>query len=147
MSRIGTKNTEPELRIRRGLHRRGFRYRLHRNDLPGKPDIVLLKHNALILVHGCLWSGHRGCQHFRLPRSNPEFWETKIQKNRDRDARQVDQLSDLGWRGSVIWKCATRNYSIEELVHKIAGWISGNEKRDEIAKHTGAFAEIEPETT
>ncbi|WP_296426566.1 very short patch repair endonuclease [Yoonia sp.] len=147
MSRIGTKNTEPELKIRRGLHRRGFRYRLHRNDLPGKPDIVLPRHNVVILVHGCFWHGHQGCRYFRVPRSNPEFWETKIQKNRDRDARQVDQLADQGWRVSVIWECATRNYPTEELADKIAGWISGNEKRDEIAEHTGASTEMEPETT
>lgn len=147
MSRIGTKNTEPELKIRRGLHRRGFRYRLHHNKLPGKPDIVLPRHNVVILVHGCFWHGHQGCRYFRIPRSNPEFWEAKIQKNRDRDARQVDQLVGLGWRVSVIWECATRNYTAEELVDKIAGWISGNKKRDEIAENTGASAEMEPETT
>lgn len=147
MSRIGTKNTKPELKIRRGLHRRGFRYRLHRHDLPGKPDIVLPRHNVVILVHGCFWHGHQGCRYFKLPRSNPVFWETKLQKNRDRDARQVDELVHLGWRVSVIWECATRNYPTEELVDKIAGWISGNEKRDEIAEHTGASAEMEPEAT
>jgi len=147
MSRIGTKNTKPELKIRHGLHRRGLRYRLHRNDLLGKPDIALPRHNVVILVHGCFWHGHQGCRHLRLPRSNPEFWETKIQKNRARDARQVDQLVDLGWRVSVIWEYATRNCQTEELVDKIAGWMSGNEKRDEIAEHTGASAGMEPETT
>lgn len=135
------------MKIRRGLHRRGFRYRLHRNDLPGKPDIVLPRHSVVFLVHGCFWHGHQGCRYFRVPRSNPEFWESEIQKNRDRDTRQIDQLVGQGWRVSVIWECATRKYPTEELVDKIAGWISGNEKRDEIAEHIGASAVMEPETT
>jgi len=138
MSRIGGKNTAPELKVRRGLHRRGLRYRLHHKGLPGKPDIVLPRHNVVILVHGCFWHGHRGCRYFRLPRSNSDFWLSKIQKNRDRDDRQTDQLVGLGWRVLVIWECATRNRPVEELVDTTIEWMSGEAIKDEIAGRTGA---------
>nr|WP_324755229.1 DNA mismatch endonuclease Vsr [Roseovarius sp. Pro17] len=146
MSRIGAKNTAPELRVRLGLHRRGFRYRLHRKDLPGKPDIVLPRHNAVIMVHGCFWHGHQRCRYFRLPRSNVEFWKDKIQKNRNRDDRQINELIRLGWRVSVVWECATRKLPTELLIDKIAVWLSGSEIVNEIAEHTGASEEVELRT-
>lgn len=147
MSRIGAKNTAPELKIRRGLHRRGFRYRLHQKDLPGKPDIVLPRHNVVIMVHGCFWHGHSGCRYFRLPRSNSDFWQSKIQKNRDRDDRQIDQLVGLGWRVLVIWECATRNHPVEELVDTTIEWMSGDTRKYEITENTRASDEVELKTT
>lgn len=147
MSRIGAKNTVPELKIRRGLHQRGFRYRLHQKDLPGKPDIVLPRHKVVIMVHGCFWHGHRGCRYFRLPRSNADFWQSKIQKNRDRDDRQIGQLVGLGWRVLVIWECATLNHPVEDLIDTTIEWMSGNASKYEIAEHTGVSEEVEQKTT
>ena len=107
MSRIGSRDTQPELRVRQGLHARGFRFRLHRRDLPGKPDIVLPKHRAVILVHGCFWHGH-GCPLFRYPRSRSAWWRAKIEGNRARDRRNRRALREEGWRVLEIWECALK---------------------------------------
>jgi DNA mismatch endonuclease (patch repair protein) len=107
MSGIRAKNTRPELFIRKGLHALGFRFRLHRRDIPGKPDIVLPKYRALVVVHGCFWHGH-DCRYFKLPATNTEFWDRKIDQNRQRDRRNLTlQLND-GWRCIVVWECAVR---------------------------------------
>lgn len=120
MSRIGSKHTAPELAVRRLLHRLGYRFRLHRRDLPGTPDIVLPKHKAVILVHGCFWHGH-GCKIGRPPKTRPEFWIPKLERNRERDESQQRTLQALGWRPIVIWQCETRDLAtlaqrlVEEL--------------------------------
>lgn len=107
MSRIRGRNTKPEMLIRRGLHRRGLRYQLHRRDLPGSPDLVFTSRRCAIFVHGCFWHGH-GCRMFRLPGTRTDFWREKIDANRTRDARAADALAARGWRKLIVWECALR---------------------------------------
>lgn len=107
MARIGGKDTAPELIVRRMVHAMGFRFRLHRRDLPGSPDLVLARHKKIVLVHGCYWHGH-GCKIGRLPKSNIAFWQDKIVKNQARDARNLADLAMLGWQTLVVWQCETR---------------------------------------
>ena len=107
MSRIRGKDTKPEMLIRRGLHALGFRFRLHRRDLPGRPDLVFPGRHAAIFVHGCFWHGH-DCPMCKMPTTRPEFWRAKIDGNRDRDTRTIDALTAAGWRVLVVWECAVR---------------------------------------
>ena len=107
MRRISGKDTKPEMLVRRGLHARGLRFRLHCRHLPGKPDIVLARHSTIILVHGCFWHGH-DCPLFKWPATRMEFWKDKINKNRERDTIQLNQLKNLGWRILIIWECALK---------------------------------------
>ena len=107
MSRIRGQNTEPELMLRRGLHRRGLRYRLHRKDLPGTPDLVFPARKAVILVHGCFWHLH-DCPKFKWPATREEFWRTKIQRNHQRDREVLEELRQAGWRVQIVWECALR---------------------------------------
>jgi DNA mismatch endonuclease, patch repair protein len=106
MSGIRGKNTKPEILVRRLLHGMGFRFRLHRKDLPGKPDIVLPKWRTVVFVNGCYWHGHADCDLFRLPKSRTEFWQDKIDGNRVRDQRNYSALKHAGWKTVVIWECA-----------------------------------------
>ena len=105
MSRIRGRDTKPEMLIRRGLHARGFRFRLHVRDLPGRPDLVFPGRRAVILVHGCFWHGHH-CPMFRLPATRADFWKTKIEANRARDARAIEALAAATWRWLTVWECA-----------------------------------------
>lgn len=107
MAGIQAKNTRPELFIRKGLHARGFRYRLHVKDIPGKPDLVFPKYNALIEIRGCFWHGH-GCHYCKSPATNPEFWQNKILENQRRDRRNLDRQTEAGWRCLIVWECAIR---------------------------------------
>lgn len=107
MSRIRSKNTKPELAVRSVLHRLGYRFRLHRKDLPGRPDIVLPKHRKIILVQGCFWHGHT-CQLASKPKSNQSYWEAKIETNRARDARNLAALREKGWIVLELWECEVR---------------------------------------
>ncbi len=109
MSRVKQRDTAPELVVRRLLHRLGYRFRLHRKDLPGKPDIVLPRHRKIILVHGCLWHGHEGCRRGSRPVTNAEFWNTKIDRNITRDRNVQAELQALGWDVLTIWQCETRD--------------------------------------
>lgn len=125
MSGIRGKDTKPELLIRSALHRRGFRYRLHVNELPGRPDIVLPKYKALVYVHGCFWHGH-SCPYFRLPETRKEFWKTKISGNAKRDRQNIFTAHKQGWRILVIWECATRKnlqLPFESLVDLVSQWL------------------------
>lgn len=126
MSGIRSKNTLPELIVRRGLHARGFRYRLHDRKLPGKPDLVFPRFRSVILVHGCFWHGHQ-CHLFRMPSTRTEFWERKIGRNRERDAEVKAALLSLGWRVLEVWECelrAARNSDYVPIVDRIAEWLS-----------------------
>ena len=107
MSRIRGRNTKPEWAMRRGLHALGFRYRLHRSDLPGRPDMVFSARRTVVFVHGCFWHGH-GCPMGRPPASRVAFWRTKIASNRDRDRRAIITLAASGWRVLIVWECAIR---------------------------------------
>lgn len=108
MRSVRSRDTGPELIVRSLLHRMGFRFSLHRKDLPGRPDIVLPKHRAVVFVHGCFWHGH-GCAKGRLPKSRLDFWGPKIQRNRNRDAESVKMLKREGWRVLTIWQCRTKD--------------------------------------
>lgn len=105
MRQVRGKDTKPEIRVRRLLHRLGFRFRLHRDNLPGKPDIVLPKWRAVIFVHGCFWHQHPGCSRAARPTSNVEFWNKKLDRNVRRDAENIRQLEEAGWRVFVVWEC------------------------------------------
>lgn len=137
MSGIRGKNTKPELQIRHGLHRAGFRYRLHVRNLPGKPDLVLSKYNAVIFVHGCFWHGH-DCHLFRWPSSRKEFWRNKIETNRRNDARALANLTDQGWRALLIWECALKGktrHDPEDVIRRAGRWLKGASSFSEIRGH------------
>ena len=109
MSRIKSKDTKPEKVVRSLLHKLGFRFRLHRKDLPGSPDIVLPKYRKIIFVHGCYWHRHEGCRLAYKPKSNVTFWNNKFKENTDRDKNNKTKLESLGWHVHVIWECETKN--------------------------------------
>ena len=109
MRAIRKKNTKPELRVRRRLHALGFRFRLHRRDLPGNPDIVLPRHRAIIQVHGCFWHQHPGCKHATMPRTRQDYWLPKLARNVARDSATAAALKALGWRLLVLWECEIGN--------------------------------------
>lgn len=111
MSRIREKDTRPEMVVRRTAHALGLRFRLHRRDLPGRPDLVLPKHGLAIFVHGCFWHRHPNCSNSTMPKTRTEFWKRKFDANVARDARVQQELKDLGWRVAVIWECETREIS------------------------------------
>jgi len=110
MSRVRSRDTKPELVVRRIAHGLGFRYRLHRKDLPGCPDIVFPRYRSVIFVHGCFWHRHPSCKHASSPKTRVEYWEDKFRGNVARDARNTTLLRDLGWRVMVIWECETKDH-------------------------------------
>ncbi|MTD34123.1 very short patch repair endonuclease [Paludibacterium denitrificans] len=125
MSGIKGKDTKPEIFIRKALHARGFRYRLHDKALPGKPDLVFPKYKAVVFIHGCFWHGH-DCRYFKVPQTRTDFWLEKIAGNRQRDARQLAQLKQAGWRVLIVWECATRKnetLSKDMLIDCVADWL------------------------
>ncbi len=131
MSGIRGKDTKPEMIIRKGLHRMGFRYRLHDRRLPGKPDIVLPKYRAVIFVHGCFWHGH-DCHLFKWPNTRREFWRNKIQNNRTRDVEVICQLDDIGWRIAVIWECSLKGSSslaFDAVLGSVSDWLPNKDQR------------------
>ena len=119
MSRIKGSHTGPERLVRSLLHRMGYRFRLHRKDLPGRPDIVLPRHRAVVLVHGCYWHRHVDCRLSYNPKSNREFWETKFAENVSRDSRQYEELAAMGWKVITVWECETRE--LETLSERLLG--------------------------
>lgn len=108
MARVKNKNTAPELVVRKILHRLGFRFRLHRSDLPGNPDVVLPRHRKIILVHGCFWHGH-DCPRGKRPSTKQEFWNPKLDKNQQRDKANQEKLRELGWQVLVVWECQVKD--------------------------------------
>jgi len=134
MASVKGKNTRPEMLIRRMLHKEGFRFRIHRKDLPGNPNIVLPKHNALILVNGCFWHGHT-CNRSTLPKTNTSFWEEKIEKNVARDKNNISKLLAEGWRVCVIWECAVKPkkaLDANQVSLRISSWIKSKNNYYEI---------------
>lgn len=128
MAGIRGKNTQPELIVRRMLFASGYRFRLHRRDLPGAPDIVMPGRNVAIFVHGCFWHMHQGCRYAKLPATRTDFWEAKLLANVTRDRRAVDELRALGWRVLCVWECATRDaVTATELQRTMSLWIEGGE--------------------
>ena len=109
MARIRGKDTGPELVVRRAAHRLGYRFRLHRKDLPGTPDLVFPGRRKAIFVHGCFWHAHEGCPAATLPKTRRDFWTAKFEANRERDARKEAALGDLGWDVLVLWQCEVKD--------------------------------------
>lgn len=112
MSRVGSRDTSTEMRVRRAAHSLGLRYRLHRRDLAGTPDLVFPKHRVVIFVHGCFWHRHPGCKKATTPKSQVVFWQSKFDRNVARDRQAVDELGALGWRVAVIWECETKDAEV-----------------------------------
>lgn len=120
MAAVHSKNTRPEMIVRKWLWSHGYRYRLNHPRLPGKPDIVMRKYRSCIFVNGCFWHGHEGCRYYRIPKSNTEFWVKKIRRNQERDREVCRQLAAMGWHSIVIWECELkplrRTNTLESLV-------------------------------
>ena len=109
MARIRSRDTKPEKWLRSYLHARGFRFRVHVKDLPGRPDVVLPKYRTVIFVHGCFWHGHRGCRRGNKPKSNQDYWIPKIESNKARDKKHALALRQAGWRVLAVWECAVKD--------------------------------------
>lgn len=134
MANIKGKNTKPEMAIRSALHRTGYRFRLHPKDLPGRPDIVLPKHRAVVFVNGCFWHGHF-CSLFKWPKTREEFWREKILSNKKRDERNVKALLADGWKVCIVWECSIRKRQendVKETVANLVAWIGGSDALKEI---------------
>lgn len=134
MAGIRSKNTKPELIVRQGLHRLGFRFRLHDSRLPGKPDLVLRKHRAVIFTHGCFWHGHE-CHLFRVPSTRTDFWLAKISRNKEVDERVGAALLKEGWRIAVIWECALKGktrLSLDAVMANCSQWLRSDSPELEI---------------
>jgi DNA mismatch endonuclease (patch repair protein) len=134
MAGITSRDTKPEVSVRRVLHRMGYRFRLHRKDLPGRPDIVLRKWRVVVLVHGCFWHGHDCCEG-HLPKSNAAYWAPKLEKNQRRDIENAKLLASLGWKLIVIWECQT--YSLKKLEERLREAMPPTEEK---ALHQGTEA-------
>lgn len=119
MSHIRGRDTKPELTVRKFLFSRGYRYRTNCPYLPGKPDIVLRKYRTAIFVHGCFWHGHPGCRHFVLPKTNIDFWKSKIERNRERDRKTLNRLAGMGWHCLVVWECQLKPAVREKTLHSL----------------------------
>lgn len=126
MRSVRSKNTGPELRVRKLLFHLGFRFRLHRRDLPGTPDIVFPGRRKIIFVHGCFWHGHKKCRFGKLPKSRVSFWSKKIERNIERDAENINQLKAQGWEVLVVWQCELKNEN--HLKEKLIGFLNERTK-------------------
>jgi|SRR5665811_177340 len=136
MSGIRGKNTKPELVIRRLLHCRGFRFRLHVKNLPGKPDIVLPRYRAVVLVHGCFWHGH-DCALFKWPSTRKEWWREKLERNRTNDQRARQALHEEGWRSAVVWECALKGrerLDLADVEEQLVSWLKSGEASELIVR-------------
>jgi DNA mismatch endonuclease (patch repair protein) len=134
MAGIRGKDTKPEILLRRGLHAQGFRYRLHDRSLPGAPDMVFPRYRAALFAHGCFWHGH-DCHLFRWPASRKEFWEAKITRNREVDARSEIALAAAGWRLGVVWECALKGRTrlpLADVLERCVQWLRSDAPRLEI---------------
>lgn len=134
MSGIRTRDTKPEVLFRKGLHRRGYRYRLQSKHVPGKPDFVLPKYRVAAFVHGCFWHRH-GCHLFKWPRTRPEFWRAKLDRNRERDDEVAQQVNQAGWRQLTVWECALRGrhqIGLGCALNRAERWFLTSEPRIEI---------------
>ena len=120
MSHIRSKATKPEMLVRKWLWSHGYRYRLNVKNVPGKPDIVMRKYRTAIFVNGCFWHGHKGCKQFVLPKTNTEFWQNKIENNRQRDKRNYYILLQNGWQVIVLWQCELSHERIEKTMQAVA---------------------------
>lgn len=127
MSNVKSKNTKPEIMVRKFLFSNGYRYRVNRKDLPGKPDIVLPKYRSVVFINGCFWHGHQNCRYATIPESNHEFWLAKITGNVERDKQTRERLSQMGWRVIDIWQCQLKPREKETTLNNLISILS-NEK-------------------
>lgn len=128
MAGIGGKDTKPEMILRRALHARGFRYRLHDRRLPGTPDLVFRRFGAVCFVHGCFWHRHEECPFATNPATRPDFWQAKFRGNVERDRRAREQLLDSGWRVAIVWECALRADRAKWTSLRLEHWLQGDER-------------------
>ena len=141
MSGIKGKNSLPEMLVRKALFAMGQRFRLHRSDLPGTPDIAMPSRKIAIFVHGCFWHTHQGCKYAKTPSTRTEFWTAKLQGNVDRDRRAVDKLAEMGWRVLSVWECSTRDPAAAEgLADALRAWIDSGEATGDISAQNLAAA-------
>lgn len=124
MSKIGPKDTTPELFIRKLIYRLGFRFRLHRRSLPGKPDLVFPKYKRVIFINGCFWHGHNKCKRAKMPSTNKDFWKEKIKNNKSNDIKAYRKLKFLNWEYLVLWQCEIKNKNKEILINKILKFLN-----------------------
>lgn len=143
MSHIRGKNTTPELKVRKALHRRGFRYSLNSRRLPGSPDLVLAKYRTCIFVNGCFWHGHDGCRAYTHPKTNPEFWEAKVRRNKERDELVNAKLEALGWYTLTIWECELKRGRFEQTIENVVDALKLNLEAWEAAKKRKAAERID----
>ena len=122
MSAIKSKNTKPEIFVRKLLHSMGYRFRLHKKDLPGSPDIVLPKYKTVIFVHGCFWHRHQNCKYASNPKTRIEFWEKKFKENIERDKKTQEKLKNLGWKTKIVWECEIKKQ--DKLIKKIEDFLN-----------------------
>ena len=128
MRGIRGKDTKPEMALRKALHGKGLRYRLHAHDLPGKPDIIFRKYGAVVLVHGCFWHRHADCRYATIPKTHTKFWKNKFAANVARDEQVGAQLTDLDWRIAIVWECALRNSALTNVAaDQVAAWLHSSE--------------------
>lgn len=128
MSRVWGENTKPEMVVRRILHGEGYRYRLHRKDLPGRPDIVFVSRRKVIFVHGCFWHRHEGCSLARLPKTRLDFWVPKLEANRLRDIKCQEALRLEGWQVLVVWECELKKRDLPSLSERLAAFLGPSGK-------------------
>ena len=127
MSRIRGKDTKPEILVRSYLFSRGLRFRKNDKRYPGSPDLVLPKYNTVVFVHGCFWHLHEGCQYAKMPKSNVEYWEKKLYGNRERDARNKEELKAMGWKVITVWECELKKDLREETLELLYDKITSDE--------------------
>lgn len=140
MAGIRGRDTQPELLVRRYLHSAGFRFRLFRKDLPGRPDVVLPRWKVVIFVHGCFWHGHQGCPLFRIPKTRTDFWTKKIGRNSQRDQEAIQKLLDLGWRVAVVWECALRA-DAQTTLSALLEFVQGDREFEELSAQRASISE------
>ncbi|WP_281069269.1 very short patch repair endonuclease [Rhizobium leguminosarum] len=135
MAGIKGKDTKPELMLRKALHARGFRFRLHAEDVPGRPDLVFAKHQAVVFVHGCFWHRHSDCRYATTPSTRPDFWRGKFDANIARDGAVVEALLDRRWRVATVWECALRKPdTIQVTVDSVCKWLLSDSRRLEVGE-------------
>ena len=124
MARVRSKDTKPEMMVRRLLHGLGYRYRLHRSDLPGRPDLVFPRRSKIVFVHGCFWHSHSDCPNVRLPTSNQDYWSSKLESNKERDKRNLRQLESAGWMTTVVWECELGD--LESVASRLVAFLGNS---------------------
>lgn len=145
MAAVRSKNTRPEMIVRKFLWGMGFRYRLNNPRLPGHPDIVLRKYRTCVFVNGCFWHGHEGCKYFRMPKTNVDFWTKKISRNLDRDKLEQQQLAKMGWHSITIWECELKPEKRDKTLESLAFTLNHIFLQDQSARYK--LREEEDETS